>query len=88
MHFSTLLSGAALFQLSIAGYVLEDDYMKDFYGSFDFFTAPDPTEGMFSVFDMKNDTNWRRFRSVHRSGNCRADRLDQCNYHKPGIVGC
>jgi hypothetical protein len=45
MHFSTLFAGAALFHLSIAGYVLEDDYMKDFYGSFDFFTEPDPTEG-------------------------------------------
>jgi hypothetical protein len=45
MYFSTFLSGAALFQLSIAGYVLEDDYMKDFFGNFEFFTDPDPTNG-------------------------------------------
>lgn len=46
MHFSTLVLAAAVVDLSIAGYVLEDDYMNDFYGNFDFFTGPDPTEGM------------------------------------------
>ena len=45
MRFSTFASAAALFGLSIAGYVLEDDYMTDFYGGFDFFTGADPTEG-------------------------------------------
>jgi hypothetical protein len=45
MRFSTLVSAAAFFDLSIAGYVLEDDYMTDFYGNFDFFTGPDPTQG-------------------------------------------
>jgi hypothetical protein len=45
MYFSTLLSGAALFHLTIAGYVLEDDYMKDFFGNFDFFSEADPTQG-------------------------------------------
>ncbi|KAH7123662.1 concanavalin A-like lectin/glucanase domain-containing protein [Dendryphion nanum] len=45
MHFSSFISGAVLFHLSIAGYVLEDDYSKDFYSKFDFFTAPDPTNG-------------------------------------------
>ncbi|KAF2869502.1 concanavalin A-like lectin/glucanase domain-containing protein [Massariosphaeria phaeospora] len=45
MHFSTFISGVALLQLSIAGYVLQDDYMNDFYGSFEFFTEADPTKG-------------------------------------------
>ncbi|KAF1836674.1 hypothetical protein BDW02DRAFT_587192 [Decorospora gaudefroyi] len=51
MRFSTLTSAAALFELSIAGYVLEDDYMTDFYGSFDFFTGADPTEGFVQFVD-------------------------------------
>lgn len=42
---STLISAAAFGRLCIAGYVLEDDYMTDFYGNFEFFTGPDPTEG-------------------------------------------
>jgi len=46
MRFSTLVPAAALLELSIAGYVLQDDYMSDFPGSFDFFTEPDPTNGM------------------------------------------
>lgn len=45
MRFSTLVSAAAFFELSIAGYVLEDDYMTDFYSNFNFFTGPDPTLG-------------------------------------------
>ena len=40
-----LLATASLFDLSIAGYALEEDYMTDFYGAFDFFTAADPTNG-------------------------------------------
>jgi hypothetical protein len=51
MRFSTLTSAAALFELSIAGYVLQDDYMTDFYGNFDFFTGPDPTEGFVQFVD-------------------------------------
>lgn len=46
MRFSTFAAAAALFDLSIAGYVLQDDYMTDFFGGFDFFTEADPTEGM------------------------------------------
>ena len=42
-----LLAAASLFDLSIAGYALEDDYMTDFYGGFEFFTDPDPTNGNF-----------------------------------------
>jgi hypothetical protein len=45
--FTTLLAAASLFDLSIAGYALEDDYMTDFYGAFDFFDTADPTNGMF-----------------------------------------
>ncbi|KAF2035926.1 hypothetical protein EK21DRAFT_53156 [Setomelanomma holmii] len=41
---TTLLSATAFFELCIAGYVLEDDYMTDFYGNFNFFTGADPTE--------------------------------------------
>jgi hypothetical protein len=51
MRFSTLTSAAALFELSIAGYVLQDDYMTDFYSNFDFFTGPDPTEGFVQFVD-------------------------------------
>ena len=50
MRFSTLASAAAFFELSIAGYVLEDDYMTDFYGGFDFFTGADPTEGASTIY--------------------------------------
>lgn len=46
MHFTTLFSASAFLQLSRAGYVLKDDYMTDFYGGFNFFTAKDPTDGM------------------------------------------
>ena len=50
MRFSTtLISAAAFFELCIAGYVLEDDYMTDFYGNFDFFTGPDPTDGWYNA---------------------------------------
>jgi hypothetical protein len=51
MRFSTLTSAAAFFQMTIAGYVLEDDYMTDFYGAFDFFTDADPTEGFVKYVD-------------------------------------
>ncbi|KAF1944136.1 hypothetical protein EJ02DRAFT_109735 [Clathrospora elynae] len=51
MRFSTLTSAAAFFELSIAGYVLQDDYMTDFYGAFDFFTGEDPTEGFVQYVD-------------------------------------
>jgi hypothetical protein len=45
MRYSTLIAAAACFELSIAGYVLEDDYTTDFYSNFNFFTGEDPTEG-------------------------------------------
>lgn len=51
MHFSTLLSATALAAPALAGYVLEDDYMTDFYGHFDFFTEPDPTHGFVQYVD-------------------------------------
>ncbi|KAF1993813.1 glycoside hydrolase family 16 protein [Amniculicola lignicola CBS 123094] len=57
MHFSTLFSGAALFQICIAGYVLEDDYMQDFFGGFEFFTAPDPTNGFVQYVDQATAQN-------------------------------
>lgn len=47
MRSLTLFLAAAFFDLSIAGYALEDDYMTDFYGAFDFFTAADPTNGKY-----------------------------------------
>ncbi|KAF2742642.1 glycoside hydrolase family 16 protein [Sporormia fimetaria CBS 119925] len=52
MFLSTLLSGCALFHLSIAGYVLQDDYMKDFYGNFEFWTEKDPTNGFVQYVDQ------------------------------------
>jgi hypothetical protein len=46
MLFSTLLTCAALVRLSIAGYVLKDDYsLTNFFDSFDFFSGQDPTNG-------------------------------------------
>jgi len=51
MHFSTLVSAAAFAAPALAGYVLEDDYMKDFYGSFDFWTEADPTHGFVKYVD-------------------------------------
>lgn len=51
MHFSTLISTAALAAPALAGYVLEDDYMTDFYGSFNFFTGHDPTNGYVNYVD-------------------------------------
>lgn len=47
MHFSALLSVGVLLQGALAGYVLQDDYMQGFYDKFDFFSAPDPTNGTF-----------------------------------------
>lgn len=53
MRYATVLVGAALVQQSIAGYVLEDDYMEnEFWGNFDFFTEPDPTEGFVQYIDQ------------------------------------
>jgi hypothetical protein len=55
MRFSTIISAAAFVELGIAGYVLEDDYMTDFYGNFDFFTSPDPTDGRYIPSLLLND---------------------------------
>ena len=49
MRVSTLLPAAVFFEMSIAGYVLQDDYMTDFFGNFDFWTGPDPTEGTYQA---------------------------------------
>ncbi|EDU50880.1 1,3(4)-beta-glucanase [Pyrenophora tritici-repentis Pt-1C-BFP] len=38
--------------LPLAGYVLQDDYMTDFYGGFNFFTGPDPTSGFVKYVDQ------------------------------------
>ncbi|KAF2801878.1 putative endo-1,3(4)-beta-glucanase, partial [Mytilinidion resinicola] len=53
MLFSTLLTAAALIRLSIAGYVLQDDYSSaNFFNMFDFFTGDDPTnEGFVQYVD-------------------------------------
>ncbi|OCK80932.1 glycoside hydrolase family 16 protein [Lepidopterella palustris CBS 459.81] len=52
MLFSTLLTCAAFIRLSIAGYVLEDDYTSNFFDKFDFFTSSDPTNGFVSYVDQ------------------------------------
>ena len=52
MHFSTITLAAAFSQLTIAGYVLQDDYMTDFYSGFNFFTGPDPTSGFVKYVDQ------------------------------------
>ncbi|CAA9964538.1 Glycoside hydrolase family 16 protein [Pyrenophora teres f. maculata] len=52
MRFSTVTSAAAFFQLTISSYVLQDDYMTDFYGGFNFFTGADPTSGFVKYVDQ------------------------------------
>lgn len=55
MSFTTLLKAfavTALVKPSLAGYSLEDDYSKDFFGMFEFFTAPDPTDGFVKFVDQ------------------------------------
>jgi hypothetical protein len=51
MHFSTIVSTVALAAPALAGYVLQDDYMTDFYGHFDFFNEGDPTHGFVKYVD-------------------------------------
>lgn len=51
MRLSTLATATALFDLGIAGYVLEDDYMTNFYDHFEFFTGKDPTNGFVKYID-------------------------------------
>ncbi|OCK93757.1 glycoside hydrolase family 16 protein [Cenococcum geophilum 1.58] len=53
MLFPTFLTCAALVRLSIAGYVLKDDYSPtNFFDSFDFFSGQDPTNGFVSYVDQ------------------------------------
>lgn len=54
MSFSTLIFGLlALANFSIAGYVLQDNYTpNNFFSMFDFFTAPDPTNGFVKYVDQ------------------------------------
>lgn len=86
MRFSTLTSAAAFFQLSIAGYVLEDDYMTDFYGSFDFFTQPDPTEGFVKYVDedTARQTNLINA-SVTTGASWGVDHENECPEGRPSI---
>ncbi|KAK7191908.1 hypothetical protein DPSP01_011335 [Paraphaeosphaeria sporulosa] len=51
MHFSTIVSTAAFAAPALAGYVLQDDYMTDFYGHFNFFNQGDPTHGFVKYVD-------------------------------------
>ncbi|KAF1959042.1 hypothetical protein CC80DRAFT_467297 [Byssothecium circinans] len=53
MHFSTLVSASAFASTALAAYVLQDDYMSnDFFSNFEFFTAPDPTNGFVKYVDQ------------------------------------
>ncbi|KAF9735704.1 hypothetical protein PMIN06_006766 [Paraphaeosphaeria minitans] len=51
MYFSTIVSTAAFAVPALAGYVLQDDYMTDFYGHFNFFDQGDPTHGFVKYVD-------------------------------------
>lgn len=51
MHFSTIVSTAAFAVPALAGYVLQDDYMTDFYGHFNFYNGEDPTHGFVKYVD-------------------------------------
>ncbi|USP77155.1 glycoside hydrolase family 16 protein [Curvularia clavata] len=86
MRFTTLTSAAAFFQLSIAGYVLEDDYMTDFYGSFDFFTSPDPTEGFVKYVDedTARQTNLINA-SVTAGASWGVDHQNECPEGRPSV---
>ncbi|MCJ1361263.1 hypothetical protein MMC16_000361 [Acarospora aff. strigata] len=58
MLFKSLLIGAALVDLSIAGYVLQDDYSpNNFFDMFDFFTGRDPTNGYVTYVDRGTAQN-------------------------------
>lgn len=89
MYFlSSLISWAALFHLTLASYVLEDDYMKDFYGNFDFFTADDPTSGMSLFLENINMlSNVGRLRRICRPINRAGNGLNQVKYNRSSIVG-
>jgi hypothetical protein len=52
--FALVAAAAALVDQCMAGYVLEDDYMTDFFGGFDFFDKPDPTNGT----STRDKTKW------------------------------
>ncbi|KAI9873128.1 MAG: hypothetical protein M1830_000807 [Pleopsidium flavum] len=53
MLFTTLLLCAGFVDLSIAGYVIEDDYTPStLFNMFDFFTGHDPTNGYVSYVDQ------------------------------------
>lgn len=53
MPFITLLFSLLLVDLSIAGYVLEDDYSpSNFFDQFTFFTSTDPTNGFVDYVDQ------------------------------------
>ncbi|KAF1975265.1 hypothetical protein BU23DRAFT_458969 [Bimuria novae-zelandiae CBS 107.79] len=51
MHFSTIISTVAFAAPALAGYVLQEDYMTDFYGHFNFFNQADPTHGFVKYVD-------------------------------------
>ncbi|KNG44113.1 glycoside hydrolase family 16 protein [Stemphylium lycopersici] len=86
MRFSTLTSAAAFFQMSIAGYVLEDDYMTDFYGAFNFFTEADPTEGFVQYVDedTARQTNLINA-SVATGASWGVDTQNECPEGRPSI---
>src|SRR5690242_20844113 len=88
MHsFTLFLAAASLFDLSIAGYALEDDYMTDFYGAFDFFTAPDPTNGTTGSPRLCALLTSDRVRQICRRGYSKAVESNQCLYHRARRVG-
>lgn len=90
MHFSTLLSAAAFVPLTLAGYVLKDDYMTDFYGSFDFFTETDPTHGNFVKLQGYESGRLitARVRQICRPGHSAIYEFDQRIDHSAGAMGC
>ena len=69
------LVAATLLQLSIAGYVLTDDYSKDaFFGNFTAFTGGDPTQGFVQYTNYQDATTKGLIGSV-------------ANYDKASYVG-
>ncbi|MCJ1454169.1 hypothetical protein MMC28_004520 [Mycoblastus sanguinarius] len=71
MHFlrlSTFFTGTLLIKVSIAGYMLTDDYSGDnFFGNFSAFTGTDPTSGFVQYADYATATQQKLIGSIQNS---------------------
>jgi hypothetical protein len=71
--------------MTIAGYVLEDDYMTDFYGAFDFFTDADPTEGFVKYVDEATAKQTGLINSSSSVPSWGVDTQNECPEGRPSV---